>query len=39
MTVVQHVFNLAFRLAEGDAILVLGDPAHLKILQSGAGAR
>jgi hypothetical protein len=29
----------AFRLAEGDTILVLGDPANLETLESEAGAK
>ncbi|MGD0637832.1 MAG: NAD-binding protein [Nitrososphaerales archaeon] len=37
--VIQNIFDPAFRLAEGDTILVLGDPANLETLESEAGAR
>lgn len=34
----QDVFDPAFRLREGDTVLVLGDPGNLDILESEAGA-
>ena len=37
--VIQNIFDPAFRLAEGDTVLVLGDPANLETLESEAGAR
>jgi voltage-gated potassium channel len=37
--VVQDLFDPAFLLAEGDTILVLGDPANLETLESEAGAK
>jgi Trk K+ transport system NAD-binding subunit len=37
--VIQNIFDPAFRLAEGDTILVLGDPANLETLESEAGAK
>jgi voltage-gated potassium channel len=37
--VVQNIFDPAFRLAEGDTILVLGDPANLETLEGEAGAK
>jgi len=36
---VKNLFDPAFRLAEGDTILVLGDPANLETLESEAGAK
>ena len=37
--VIKNIFDPAFRLAEGDTILVLGDPANLETLESEAGAK
>jgi len=37
--VVPGIFDPAFRIAEGDTILVLGDPANLEKLESEAGAK
>ncbi len=36
--VVQNIFDPAFRLTEGDTILVLGDPGNLQELEKEAGA-
>lgn len=37
--VVQNIFDPTFRLAEGDTVLVLGDPVNLETLEAGAGAK
>ncbi len=37
--VVKNLFDPAFRIAEGDTVLVLGDPTNLETLESEAGAR
>jgi voltage-gated potassium channel len=37
--VVKNLFDPTFRVAEGDTILVLGDPANLETLESEADAR
>ncbi len=36
--IVQNIFDPAFRVAEDDTVLVLGDPANLETLESEAGA-
>ena len=37
--VIQNIFDPAFRLAEGDTVLVLGDPGNLVTLENEAGAK
>ena len=37
--VIQNIFDPGFRLAEGDTVLVLGDPANLETLEAEAGAK
>ncbi len=38
-SVAQEIFDPAFRLQEGDTILVLGDPSNLETLEKDAGAK